>query len=141
MDQETSSRMKRAGSALLAGIVGVFSVRSLQQGKRVRGVLTGIGALALGYTAATGGRRTADRIEVDATSVDTSQPDSTATETATETTDESTSVDGSATDDGTSAVPARASAQLTCAACGEPITLGQRRGPNDEGEIVHAECA
>jgi hypothetical protein len=29
---------------------------------------------------------------------------------------------------------------LVCASCGEAITLGQRRKPNDADEIVHQDC-
>jgi hypothetical protein len=31
-------------------------------------------------------------------------------------------------------------AELRCAACGEPIRPGQRRGPNENNEIVHEAC-
>lgn len=30
--------------------------------------------------------------------------------------------------------------ELRCAACGEPIRPGQRRGPNENDEIVHDDC-
>ena len=32
-------------------------------------------------------------------------------------------------------------AQLRCADCGEPIVPGQSRGPNENDEIVHDDCA
>lgn len=30
--------------------------------------------------------------------------------------------------------------ELRCAICGQPIRPGERRGPNEEGEIVHDAC-
>ena len=49
----------------LAAALGVLTLRSLRKGKRLRGVLAGLGAVALGYTASSEPGEEMDRIVED----------------------------------------------------------------------------
>lgn len=89
---------------VLTVVLTAAAIRSIRKGKRLRGALTGGGALLLGYTVVTGTVRTPESFELEP-----ERP--------------------------------RASADLHCASCGQPIRLGQRRGPNAKDQIVHADCA
>lgn len=90
---------------LLAVGLAVFALRSLRNGKRLRGVLAGLGAFALGY----GTRYESGSVtEPLAEELDT----------------DSTSEPG----------------QFRCAACGEPIVVGQSRRPDENDETVHDAC-
>ena len=114
LDSDASGRGKLA-RVLLAGVLAVVSIWSLRSGKRARGVLAGVGALALGYVATSDSPERAEVPDFD---------DSTAAEPAEPT-------DADATDE---------DAKLRCAVCGEPIRVGQSRGPNEDDEIVHDAC-
>jgi len=114
LDSDASGRGKLA-SVLLAGVLAVVSVWSLRSGKRARGVLAGVGALAVGYAATSD---SPERAEV---------PDFDESDSG----ERAASSDADATDEG---------AQLRCAACGDPIRVGQSRGPNENDEIVHDAC-
>jgi len=121
--------------AVLAVVLTIVSLRWLRSGKRKRGLLAGVGALGLGFNASTGYCGFNDTLDIDTTASkndDVFGPD---------TDDESTdvSVDFTSTDD-TEASNGHASGQLTCAVCEDPIVPGERRGPNDEGAIVHETC-
>lgn len=94
---------------VLAAALAVVAVGSLRKGKRLRGALAGVGALALGYASTGGSPPTGKLAELEETFG----------------TDETTTDEGS---------------ELRCAICGQPIRPGQRRGPNEEGEIVHDAC-
>jgi hypothetical protein len=113
---------------LLTVVLSIAAVRWLRSGKRVRGLLAGVGALGFGFNATTGYCGVNDALDVDTTaeseevSIDFDETD----------TDESSSA-GTATQ--------KQSYQLECAACGEPIVPGQSRGPNSQDEIVHDDCA
>lgn len=96
---------------VLAVALAATALRSLRSGKRARGVLAGVGAAVLGYTLVGDASTTGVR------------------ESETETT--------TAPDTGTEEGERTG---LTCAACGRPIRLGQRRKPNAEGEVVHEGC-
>ncbi|PSP82398.1 DUF2892 domain-containing protein [Halobacteriales archaeon QS_1_68_17] len=58
----------RFARTVLAIALTVVAIGSLRKGKRVSGVLAGIGALALGYNAATGSRELEEKLGIDATS-------------------------------------------------------------------------
>lgn len=104
----------RLASAVLAALLALVSIRSMQKGRRFRGVLAGAGALALGMSARAGSDETGD-----STSPERAEP--AAPETASDVSE--------------------SSAGLTCAICGDPIRPGQRRGPNENDVIVHDKCA
>lgn len=56
---------------LLAVGLGIFALWSFRRGKRLRGVLTGLGAIALGYSASTGsdvGERLSEELDTQSTS-------------------------------------------------------------------------
>lgn len=117
----------RIARIALAGVAALVAVRSLRQGKRKRGVLAALGAVALGYSARAGTGSEAAEIDVEddreVSSTDVSAD--TTTETASEATTEATSA---------------AESGLRCAACGEPIVPGQRRGPDENDRTVHEAC-
>lgn len=96
---------------LLAGALAVAAIASFRRGKRVTGALTAAGALALGY--ATVGD-VPDSIGVDET--DEGQTKGHAVETTTR------------------------DNRMRCGACGEDITVGQGRRPNEDHETVHEAC-
>jgi hypothetical protein len=114
---------------LLTVVLSIVAVRSLRRGKRLRGLLTGVGALGVGFTATTGYCGVNDALDVDTTAsgdeveIDLDEADS---ESA-----------GTSSDAGTGQVREH---YLNCAFCGEPIVAGQSRGPNNQGDIVHDEC-
>lgn len=95
----------RLTHTLLAVGLSVFALLSLRSGKRLRGVLAGVGAVTLWYDAST---ESGDVVEHLAEELDT----------------ESTTEDK----------------RLRCAICGDPIVVGQRRGPNENDETVHEAC-
>ncbi|WP_136716107.1 DUF2892 domain-containing protein [Halorientalis salina] len=121
---EPSGRFKRLGSALLGAGLAAFSIRSFRKGNRLRGAVTSVGAIALGYAAVKGTDSTGEEFDVETTGGETSTDTETVSTTVTDT-------DESAAD---------TSPGLTCAACGEPITTGQRRRPNEDDETVHDDC-
>lgn len=110
---------------LLTVVLSIAAVRWLRSGKRLRGLLAGVGALGLGFNATTGYCGVNDTLDVD-TTVDGVSIDF----------DDDTAEDGQST--ATSDETGKHS--LTCAACGEPIVPGQSRGPNSDDEIVHDDC-
>jgi|GEM_PF-210187 len=127
--------------AVLAVVLTIVSLRWLRSGKRKRGLLAGIGALGLGFNASTGYCGFNDTLDIDTTSGsddDVFAPSGADDEPAA---DESTdvSVDFTSADD-TETANGHASGELTCAVCEDPIVPGERRGPNDEGAIVHETC-
>ncbi|MBX0287398.1 YgaP family membrane protein [Haloarcula salinisoli] len=115
---------------LLAAVLSIVSVRWLRSGKRVRGLLAGVGALGFGYNATTGYCGVNDALDVDTTGES-----------------EEVSIEFDESDDPTSGPSDEAEGkkkqrnQLTCAACGDPIVPGQSRGPNADDDIVHDGCA
>jgi len=122
----------RLARAVLAIVLTIAAVRSLRNGKRLRGLLAGIGALVFGFNATTKYCGLNDELNVDTTgdgvTVDFDEPTDEAATTAVGEAADSTGED---TDDGHA---------LTCAACGEPIVPGESRGPNENDEIVHDRC-
>ena len=118
--REIADDRGRLVRTLAAGALGVVALCSLRKGKRLRALLAGGGAVALGYQA------TAEGDEMTDLDIDSLGADSEATE------DESTG-DEAAGDE-------PADDEFRCAACGEPIVPGQARGPNAAGEIVHEDC-
>ena len=120
---------------LLTVVLSIAAVRWLRSGKRLRGLLAGVGALGFGFNATTGYCGVNDALDVDTTGeseevdIDFDEP---------ETTDDAGSVEtGSADESGS---PKERTSQLECAFCGEPIVPGQSRGPNSQGDIVHDDC-
>jgi len=116
---------------LLTVVLSIVAVRSLRRGKRLRGILAGVGALGFGFNATTGYCGVNDTLEIDTT-------------TDSETGDVEISV-GETESTGESGISAAASEDATeyglyCASCGEPIVPGQSRGPNGSGETVHDNC-
>lgn len=104
----------RLARIVAAGALAVAAIGSLRNGKRLRGALAGAGAVVLGYKAVDSGDELTE-LDVDAIGA----------------TDE---------EEATGAETTRGDAKLHCAACGEPIVLGQARGPNANDEIVHEAC-
>ncbi|USZ69401.1 DUF2892 domain-containing protein [Halorussus salilacus] len=98
----------RLARILLATALAVVAAVWLRSGKRVRGALAGVGALAVGYGLATESGDLMETIDIEG----------------------SEERAGLSEEDG----------GLRCAACGEPIVPGQRRGPNENHEIVHEDC-
>ena len=117
----------RIARIALASVAALVAVRSLRRGKRARGVLAALGAVALGYSARADADSGVAEIDVEddreVSSADVSAD--TTTGTVSETTTETTAV---------------AEARLRCAACGEPIVPGQRRGPDENDRTVHEAC-
>lgn len=105
----------RLARTILTGALAAVAIGSLRRGKRLSGALAGAGAVALGYQTTTGSDAPGESLDI--ASVGESAEDAAAEE-ATE----------------------REHAGLRCAACGEPIRLGQPRGPNENHEIVHESC-
>ncbi|WP_436906714.1 YgaP family membrane protein [Halosimplex marinum] len=102
----------RIARALLAAGLGAAALWSLRKGKRLRGALAGLGAVALGYSATSddGLEQVGDELDIDGLTDDA----------------------GSATAD--------EDGHLRCAACSEPIVAGQIRVPNEDDETVHETC-
>ncbi len=114
---------------LLAAVLSTAAVRWLRSGKRVRGLLAGVGALGLGFTATTGYCGANDALDIDTTEdVDISLDDG------------ETDTDASVTTAGGADTHDQESADLHCDVCGEAIVPGQRRGPTEDGDIAHADC-
>jgi hypothetical protein len=71
--QDLRDRDRLTRTALAAGLA-VFALRSLRRGKRLRGVLAGLGAFAVGYGASTesddGLERLAQELDTDSTTED-----------------------------------------------------------------------
>lgn len=118
----------RLARALLAVVLTVAAIRSLKNGKRVRGLLAGVGALVFGFNATTKYCGANDALGID-------------------TTEDGVSVDieglgGDVVSEGASddTIETDSDGALTCANCGEPIVPGERRGPNENDEIVHDAC-
>lgn len=120
----------RLARALLAVVLTVAAIRALKNGKRVRGLLAGIGALVFGFNATTKYCGANDALDIDTTSDGVSVDIEGLG--GDEETDETTAGDASETD---------SDGALTCANCGEPIVPGERRGPNENDEIIHDGCA
>ena len=126
--------------AVLAVVLTIVSVRWLRSGKRKRGLFAGVGALTLGFNASTGYCGFNDTLDIDTTADDDDvfAPNDVDDETATEESAD-VSVDFTSSDD-TEASSVHTNGNLTCAVCEDPIVPGERRGPNDEGAIVHDSC-
>lgn len=112
---------------LLAVVLTVVAVSSLRSGRRKTGLLAGIGALGFGFNAVTCFCGVNETLGIDTTS-DTESTTGIASEPQDESTTDSAS---------RKSHPSRS---LTCASCGQPILVGQGRGPNDQDEIVHDTC-
>ena len=126
----------RLARFLLAAGLSIATVRWLRSGKRVRGLLAGVGALVAGFTATTGYCRVNEALDVDTTGE--SEEVSIEFDTVDEATTTSSGT-GSETTADAGATQVREH-YLTCADCGEPIVAGQSRGPNSQGDIVHDDC-
>lgn len=107
MQSDTVDSSSRPARLLLAAGLALVAVASFRRERRLVGVVAAIGALGVGYTAAT------------------SSAESSKTEPG-QTTRESE--------------PAKVEGGMHCAACGEPIVVGEARGPNRENRIVHRVC-
>ncbi|WP_336337031.1 YgaP family membrane protein [Haloarcula brevis] len=143
MDSDTNvGGRDRLLRAVLAVVLTIVSVRWLRSGKRKRGLLAGVGALGLGFNASTGYCGFNDTFDIDTTSEpdddDVFSPSDSDEEPATDDSAD-VSVDFAASDDAAT-TEVRANGTLTCAVCEDPIVPGERRGPNDEGAIVHESC-
>ena len=121
----------RLARALLAALLSILALRWLRRGKTGRGLLAGAGALGFGFNASTGYCGANDALDIDTTTGDTAGEDITFDSTES----------GASTEDGVTGTEPAAESGLTCAACGEPIVPGQLRGPNEQGRIVHDDCA
>jgi hypothetical protein len=117
----------------LTVVLSIVAVDSLRRGKRLRGLLAGVGAVGFGFNATTGYCGVNDALDVDTTG---GSDDVDITVGGTEDSDEADAA--VVPDDGTDTAERNA---LTCASCGEPIVPGQSRGPNSQDEIVHDNCA
>ena len=113
---ETLDGRSRRTRILLTALLAVVAVQSLRKGKRLRGVLTGLVAVATGYSVVNG---SGDVME-------------TLGDEATETLDSVTGTDDTER--------SRDRTKLRCAACGDPIVPGQARTPNESHETVHEAC-
>ncbi|WP_436931570.1 YgaP family membrane protein [Halosimplex halobium] len=107
----------RIARALLAAGLGAAALWSLRKGKRLRGALAGLGAVALGYSATSDADGVTDPLA-----------------------EEFEIGEGGESDDATSAGGDAEDGPLRCAACGEPIVAGQIRVPNEDDETVHETC-
>ncbi|SFF86993.1 hypothetical protein SAMN04488063_0594 [Halopelagius inordinatus] len=113
---------ERLARTLLAFGLSVVAIRSLRNGKRLSGLLAGGGALAAGYAAVTPSGELEDLDEL------------------TETLDVGTTDEDADDEDSSGRETTEDAGKLRCAACGEPISTGQTRGPNENDEIVHLDC-
>jgi hypothetical protein len=104
----------RLARLVLAAGLGAAALWSLRKGKRLRGALAGLGAVALGYSATSDADSVTEPL-AEEFEIDTGESDD-------------TEADESGDD------------YLRCAACGEPIVAGQVRSPNEDGETVHERC-
>lgn len=121
----------RLARAALAVVLTIAAIRSLRNGKRLRGLLAGVGALVFGFNASTKYCGVNDALDID-TSVGVADEESADDDSAAASTDDET------TESATESAPS--SASLTCAACGDPIVVGESRSPNEDGETVHDAC-
>ena len=132
-DKQNVGGRDRLGRFLLAAVLSIAAVRWLRSGKRVRGLVAGVGALGFGFNATTGYCGANDALDIDTTA----ESDDVSIE--------FDDADGESGDEMTGAADeadgeTEQTHQLTCAACGDPIVPGQSRGPNDDDEIVHDDC-
>ncbi|MEF8785091.1 MAG: DUF2892 domain-containing protein [Haloarculaceae archaeon] len=125
---ETENSRGRLARIVLAVALAVVAIRSFRNGKRATGVLAGLGAGALGYSATAEEHELTEEINIETPREDDSAGESSESDS----TERTGSVDSSDTSD--------EDGRLRCAACGDPIVLGQRRGPNADNEIVHRTC-
>jgi hypothetical protein len=118
-----SDRLTRG---VLAAGLAMLALWSLRRGKRLRGLLAGLGAVALGYRVSMESEdwveQPVEGLEADSTS-GTGLPATDHGEQSTSETERST-----------------ATGQLQCAICGDPIVAGQPRTPNEDDEPVHEAC-
>ncbi|KAA9398489.1 DUF2892 domain-containing protein [Haloarcula sp. CBA1130] len=137
-DQNVGGR-DRLIRAVLAVVLTIVSLRWLRSGKRKRGLLAGVGALGLGFNASTGYCGFNDTLDIDtaADDDDVFAPSDADDDSATDEPAD-VSVDFTSSDD--EASNGHASGTLTCAVCADPIVPGERRGPNEDGAIVHESC-
>jgi len=128
---------------LLTVVLSIAAVRWLRSGKRLRGLLAGVGALGFGFNATTGYCGVNDALDIDTTTDGEVDVDFDDDATASTDTDEDAEVvadeSESADADDETGVEA-AGHYLSCAVCSDPIVPGQSRGPNSEGDIVHDDC-
>ena len=96
---------------LLAGALAIAAIASFRRGKRVTGALTAAGAVALGYATVSDSPNPLETDETD--EIRTEKP----------------TVETIRRDD-----------RMQCGACGEEITVGQGRQPNENHETVHDAC-
>lgn len=94
----------------LTVILAIVAISSFRKGNRLRGLLAGLGAIGVGY------------------------------QMQTDTEDLGEALDISSPAETDSATPDAREDGFICEACGEPIVLGQGRGPNENDEIVHDSC-
>lgn len=122
---------------LIAVGLAVLAALAFRSGRRTTGLVAGLGALGVGVTARSSDRRVSDAPS-DVSTVGHEGPSDQAG--ATGSTEDSAG-DGP-TGHGSPATGQHSltSESLTCASCGEPITLGEPRGPNARDEIVHERC-
>jgi hypothetical protein len=131
-------RLVRFGATV---VLSILAVRWLRAGKRIRGLLAGVGALGFGFNATTGYCGVNDALDIDTAGED----DDVAIDFDSDAADADSS-DAAAADDGDPVVVEAADStaaekhSLTCAVCDDPIRPGQRRGPNGQGDIVHDDC-
>lgn len=128
------SRLVRA---LFAVVLAIVAVRALRSGKRKTGLLAGIGALGVGVTATTQYCGVNDTLDRDTTGGEVTTTGQTSDTTSTNGITSEQQDEPRAT---STSQKSRPRGSLTCAACGEPIRVGQRRGPNDRDQIVHDGC-
>jgi len=121
-DTQNVGGRDRIVRVLLTVVLSIVAIHSLRHGKRLRGLLAGVGAVGFGFNATTGYCGVNDSLGVDTTTD--------AGEEIPEPEPRTTTDDADATE----------THSMHCAACGEPIVPGQSRGPNDDGEIVHDDC-
>jgi len=133
----------RLARALLAVVLTIAAIRSLRNGKRLRALLAGIGALVFGFNATTKYCGVNDELNIDTTGDGvTVEFEDTTDETAVETEHAATAETTVSSDaEIETAATAGRGRTLVCGACGEPIVPGQNRGPNEHDEIVHDDCA
>jgi hypothetical protein len=141
----------RVVRAVLAVVLSILAVRWLKAGKKARGLLAGVGALGFGFNATTGYCGANDALDVDTTPGEVPGASETDSDFSTDvdadfsteadTTDVETDTAATGETETTEEAEATTDGGLTCAFCGEPIKTGQRRGPNDQGQIVHDDCA
>jgi len=115
--QETLGDRNRLTTTVVTAALALIAIRSLRKGKRLRGLVAGLGAVAIGFTTVTSPDDVTEVLDREAESA------SDETEPASDETDRS-----------------RDTVELRCAECGEPIVPGQARTPNEDHETVHEAC-